>query len=476
MRKAYDNILQSEVDAEAVAKCAEGAEPYRYECSCCGEEVYLAAVNSISIVPHFRHRSGNNDVACENYLGQYGAINIDACSRKSRRERVEFYFINSNKTFCIGIRFSEEEIQEYEKRNASLELRTNINNNPFYVLPINGTNFTADVPTQIYLSKFSSTYYFSNTIDNKRRKYDFFKLGNTPSFFKFQGEDSAHKAKLVHGQVLFTNTRYFIVAQSKSLQSIQTLQDVQKEDPICFETMGLKYFGITISIQKKTVEIDNLLNSWGYQIEANEFCTLLWPPAPLVDDVNVISSDFAFLHTSFKLQAHGNINVHSADILAGRFDVSRIFLRRKVKIFKKNTEVVISRIDRQVCDYSQIPLSKIEANRYVIPDAGLWVLFNSLGVSILNSGQVIFLTPGSVIQRYESNYSICIVYPELPPKISNEKLLHDILLHCKRIEKIEPKQFLYRKLSETASLYIEKCIAIGSINSVAKQFILEGLI
>lgn len=58
MRKAYDTILQSEVSADLAAKSG-GFEPYRYECACCGEEVYVAAAYSTSIVPHFRHRSGN---------------------------------------------------------------------------------------------------------------------------------------------------------------------------------------------------------------------------------------------------------------------------------------------------------------------------------------------------------------------------------------------------------------------------------
>ena len=69
MQKAYDTFLQSEVSASLAAK-AGSFEPYRYECAHCGEEVRLAAVGSISMVPHFRHRSGNSDVECELYLGQ----------------------------------------------------------------------------------------------------------------------------------------------------------------------------------------------------------------------------------------------------------------------------------------------------------------------------------------------------------------------------------------------------------------------
>ena len=90
MRKAYDTFLQSEVSADLAAQSG-GLEQYRYECAHCGEEVRLAAAGSVSMVAHFRHRSGNNDVDCEKYLGQYGAISIDSRSRKSRNERAEFY-------------------------------------------------------------------------------------------------------------------------------------------------------------------------------------------------------------------------------------------------------------------------------------------------------------------------------------------------------------------------------------------------
>lgn len=104
MRKAYDTFLLSEVSAEMAAKSG-GLEPYRYECAYCGEEVRLATVSSINMVPHFRHLSGNNDVECENYLGQYGAISTDSQSRKSKNERAEFYFDISTKLFYLVLHF-----------------------------------------------------------------------------------------------------------------------------------------------------------------------------------------------------------------------------------------------------------------------------------------------------------------------------------------------------------------------------------
>ncbi|TCL62316.1 hypothetical protein EDC14_102660 [Hydrogenispora ethanolica] len=477
MRKAYDIILQSEVSA-VLAVQSGGFEPYRYECACCGEEVYIAASYSTSMVPHFRHRSGNNDVACENYLGQYGAISVDSRSRKSHRERVEFYFENSNKNFCLGLRFSADEIQHYEQQNVDFELRTNASALPFYTLAINNIHFAPDVPTMISLNNFSFCYYLSNTLNGIKRKYEFFKFGNTPTFFKLQGNDSDFKAKLVRGNVLFTNVPYFVAFHSKdsTQHGIRFPDEIQANETFCFETMGLKFLGMTLLIQKKTDDMDRLLNNWGYQLEASETLTLLWPPAPVIDDVSVVTSNKVFVFTSFDLQAHGNINVHSKDISLVNHGISRVLVKQRTIICKDNTEIVIDKAESPIYTYNQISTSETTKVSFTIPDDGSWFLFNRSGVISLKNGQVVYLTPESVIKRYESNYLTHIIHPCRQKELVNEKLLDDILMHCKRTEILDFNQFMLLALGNTASQYIDKCSVSGYINSVAKQFIMEGLL
>ena len=94
MRKAYDMILSDYVDAESAAQ-SRGFEPYRYECACCWEEVHLCAADSRNQVTHFRHRSGNNNVECENYLGNRNAIISKALSRGYVRDKIVFYFLKT---------------------------------------------------------------------------------------------------------------------------------------------------------------------------------------------------------------------------------------------------------------------------------------------------------------------------------------------------------------------------------------------
>ncbi|CUH95392.1 hypothetical protein P22_1462 [Propionispora sp. 2/2-37] len=476
MRIAYDTVLQSEVSA--LAAKSGGFEPYRYECACCGEEVHVAAPNSTSRVPHFKHRNGNNDVACENYLGQYGAISIDSRSRKSNRERVEFYYKNSNKTFCLGLCFSAVGIQHYEQQNVDFEIRTDESEPPFYTIPINTLYFAPDVPTMISLNKFSFCYYLANTLNGTKRKYDFFRFGNTPTFFKVQGNDSDFKAKLVRSTVLFNNVQYFVIFQNKDLtpQISRFPDEMQVNETFCFETMGLKFLGMTLSIPKKTDEIDRLLNNWGYQLEASETITPLWPPAPVIDDVSMVTSNKVFLFTSFALQAHGNINVHSTDILEVNYDISRVLVKKRTKICKKNAEIVIDKGESPIYAYNQISTSETAKVSFTIPDNGSWFLFNRSGVGSLKNGQVVYLTPESVIKRYESNYPTRIIYLCRQKELVNEKLLEDILMHCKRTEKLDLNQFMLLALNNTASQYIDKCSVSGYINSVAKQFIMEELL
>lgn len=478
MRKAYDTILQSEVSAVLAAQNG-GFEPYRYECACCGEEVNIAAAHSTSITAHFRHRIGNNDVKCENYLGLYGAISVDSRSRKSNRERVEFYFENSNKKFSLGLRFSADEIQGYEQQNVKFELRTNVSMLPFYTLPINHNYFTPDFPTPISLTDFSFCYYLSNTLNDIKRPYSFFNCENTPIFFKIQGNDNDFKAKLVRGRVLFTNVQYFVALQSEysTLHGISSLDKVQVNDTFRFETMGLKFLGIILSILKKTDDVNRLLNNWGYQLETSETLTLLWPPAPVINDVSVIPSNNVFIFSSFGLQAHGNINVHSPDILPVDCGISQILVKQKTQIYKKNVEIVIDKVESPTnAGYNHLSISETAKVSFTIPNDGSWFLFNHSGVSPLKNGQFVYLTPKSMIKRYESNYPTHIIYPCCKKELVNENLLEDILMHYKRTETLDLNQFMSLALSNTASQYIDKCSVSGYINSVVKQFIMEGLL
>lgn len=477
MRKAYDTFLQSEVSADLAGKSG-GLEPYRYECAHCGEEVRLAAAGSISMVAHFRHRSGNNDVDCENYLGQYGAISIDARSRKSRNERAEFYFDSSTKMFYLGLCFSENEIDTYEEESARFELRTTAQEQPFSSLRINNINFLPDTPRMIPIDQFSYSYHLSNTLNNVKRSYDFFKKDGLPTFFKIQGNDDYYRARLIRSTILYTDVSYFAVIEGRYSfpQSSCFSSDIEISDTCRLETMGRRILGQVLTIKNKTADVETLFASWGYQVEASETLTLLWPPATQINEASVVCSDNAFLFTSFSLEPHGNINVHSLDIQAMGSGVSKVSIHSRVKVLRKNAEIIIDRDTACPADYDPLPFAESQTRVYTVPDDSAYFLFNCSGATPIGKGQSVSLTLGSFIKCYTSGYLDGVIYPIQQKELSGKLLLNDLLTHYRRVENLSLEPFAELDLSDTASQYIEECIETGFINSAATRFIEEGLI
>lgn len=479
MRKAYDTFLQSEVSADLAAKSG-GLEPYRYECAHCGEEVRLAAVGSISMVSHFRHRSGNSDIECEHYLGQYGAINTDAHSRKSKSERAEFYFDSMTKMFFLGIRFSDEEITSYEKLDATFELRTATQALPVCSMRINNINFDPNTQTMIPIESFSYNYFLSNTLSNIKRKYNVFKKSsnNAPTFFKIQTNDSNYRAKLVRSSVLYTDISYFMVFQRTYWSALDSSMpsEIVIDSSFNFETMGRRFSGKDVTIKTKTAQIDALINSWGYQLEASETLTLLWPPASIAEDTTLINSNYAHIYSTFQLQAHGNINAHSEDIESVSNGITRVSINSQIKIYKKNTELVIDHCSLPTKEFDVVPISKESANKYVVPDDNPCFLFNRSGVVPLSKGMTIYLTPKSEIRNYLSGYYSGCIVPEPHFVKSGKDLLRDIITYYKRMEQLKNDEFDLLELSQTALQYIEDCKKVRKINSAARRFIKEGQI
>jgi hypothetical protein len=479
MHKAYDTFLQSEVSADLAVKNGGGLEPYRYECAHCGEEVRLAAVGSTIMVSHFRHRSGNNDVKCEDYLGQYGTISTDSRSRKSKNERAEFYFDKSTMMFYLGLRFSDDEINAYEQLSTIFELRSSPQEQAFFTIKINNNNFYPDNSRMIPIEKFSYNYFLSNTLNGVKRKYEVFNNNTStgPTFFKIQGnDDNGYKAKLVRSATLYTNIPYFVVFQNQySTPNASYLSnDIRIDGTFRFETMGKKFLGMVLTVKTKTAYLDSLTISWGYHLESSETLTLLWPPATLVDETVLIGSKHAYLYSSFELQAHGNINVHSDDIKRIANGLSKVSVKTKTKVYKKNAEIVIDKNIQRPVNFDALPYANRLEGVYTVPDDGTHFLFNLSGVMSLSKGQSIPLTPYSVIRLYLFGYLTGSIHPLQQNELTGEQLLKDLLAHYKRTEAFPKGAFHSYKLSETASHYVQKCEALGLINSAAKRFIEEG--
>lgn len=479
-KKAYDTILSDYVDAESAAK-GSGFEPYRYKCACCWEEVHLCAADSRNQATHFRHRNGNNNVECENYLGNRNAIINSALSHRNVRDKIEFYFSNSTKLFSIGVKFDADEISTYEQDEASFQVRTSYTAKPLISIPIRSSRFYPNISELIPISEFSWEYHISSSNDSKPHKCELFRKDKRgylyPSFFKIQaqGDGGDFKAKLIRSDTLYTNTPYLIVF-THLYHTMSFQQDVKVGEVIRFKTMDRDFAGVVVVFTRKTASVEQQLGLWKYKLETNETLTLVWPPSSLVNESMLICTDYAYLFSTFELQAHGNINVHSDNIEGLENGISKVAIKGRTKIYKKNAEIVLEKCKETSYEYDTISVANEIAKNYVASDDGAY-LFNCYGVSPMSKGMSILLTTGSEIRHYSYGYLDSIVtVTKDSVALTSERLLQDVLMYYKRMEAFDWTDYDSLKLSHTAFQYIESCEKTGVINSAAKHFIEEGWI
>lgn len=478
IRKAYDRKLQMVVTAKEAA-INQGFEPNRYVCVVCEEEVYVAAAYSTERSVHFRHHRGNNNVECEYYLGQLTG-NTDRLSfKRESREVGEIYFDNKNRNFCLGLRFSVDEIEDCEKNNVFIELNTEDKNRTLLKIKINRENFAPDTVTLFPLARFSSSYYLSFSSEEETSKRLFFSRSNTPIFFRMMGHDQAGRCKYVRGGVLYTNIKYVVVFPLKksSLKNQFLLNEFDVEDTFEFKTMDMRFIGMVLSIKYLSKNLVSLLKSWNYKAETSEALTILWPPTYLTDNKCNVNADYIYVYSSFNLIPKGNTNVPRENIRLVTSNVSRINLLPQSIIFKKNAEIIIEKKDSITFNKKHIQSYARKANVFKVPEDGLsYFMFNCYGVSQLTVNQTVYMTPDSLIIGYKHNYPVTyIVQDEHHVKCGNE-LLDDILAHYKKTENFDESKIDQNRLSTLALQYIKKCEIDGKINTVVRHYFEEGLL
>lgn len=480
MRMAYDTILADYVDADTAAK-GGGFEPYRYQCACCWEEVHICAADSRGQATHFRHRSGNNNVECENYLGSRSSIIHHALLRQNTRDRIDFYFSSLKKMFSVDVKFNADEILAYGHNEASFLVRISSIGEPIISVPIKGTRFLPDVSETIPITKFSWGYYISSSIDMKQREFEIFRKDASgkiyPSIFKIHVEDDNgnYQAKLIRSETLYTNTSYLIVFPYIYPCEL-SFQDVVVDNVMKFRTMDRDFSAFIVKFTKKTLQIERQLEVWKYRLELNESLALLWPPSSQSDGLLDTSADSVIIYSSFELQAHGNINVPSSDICKFDNGLSKISISGITKIYKKNAELILRKIDDTFPRYQELFVDQLSRNNYEAHDDSAY-LYNRMGVVRLSKGTSSPITISSSIRHYSFGYLDCIVTAKKNSNILvGSDLIQDIIKNYKRVEKFDWTDYELLDLSQEAFAYIETCEKTGMINSAAKYFITEGRI
>lgn len=471
MKKAFDTLLQTVVTAKRASENSDN-EAFRYECLHCGEEVFLAAQDSIYKATHFRHRSGNNDKDCDYYLGQPGGM-PPSDSRKNKQERVEFYYNNHTKCFYVSFNFSEEEISEYENAGAALEIRNSRNAKPFYSTNIDHSTFSDGVPEWFVLERYAVPYYISNTQNNKKREYNVFQ-SDSPSFFKIlnnNSDDSNYKAKLIRSKTIYTGVRYFIAWPRKNTAQIKLrgVSDVICEEELNFTTFGgTTVWGLVVTFQKSNALLGGLLHDWGFNLKSSESVSLLWPPAYEKNEELVVSSSQLYLHSSFKFQGFGNINISDKFITEISDNVTKISLNNPIHILKKNVELEID-IEPLSITICTIEVRDECASCFEVPKENSFFLFSEFGTDKLSEGQKVFLTPSSHIAEYAGNSLKRIILFSESSEFDIEKRFFEIMSNYWITE--DYREITVESLPQSIMDYLVTCKGTMCINKAVEQLI-----
>ena len=300
-----------------------------------------------------------------------------------------------------------------------------------------------------------------------------------PSFFKIQaeGDDNDFRAKFVRSDKLYTNTPYFILF-THSHYTLSFEDDVQVGKELRFRTMDRDFVGLVVIFTRKTARIEEQLKAWDYRLLVNETLTLIWPPSTFVNESMLICKDYAYLFSSFELQAHVNINVHSDDIIKLSDGISKVSINDRTKIYKRNAELVLDKYkcEEKPHEYDTIYVKQDMSKKFLALDDNTY-FFNRSGVYPMNKGMSVMLTLNSEVRHYSFGYLDSIITLDIDSiTLVGDHLIKDIQLYYKRTEKFFWTDYESINISDIAYKYLESCEKVGFINSAVKRFIEEGRI
>jgi len=473
MDVAYDSFLEISVVAKLVDKNS-GFERYRFFCNNCTEEVFIAAANTEKQKAHFRHYDGNNNIECDKYVGKFGTK--DTTKAKEKTNRIEFYFERNTGLFYFGLSFSKEKIDFFEQHEKYIRLIGSSNNKIW----INNQKFSSNVIEKIPIQDFLWQYLVYDT-SGVKQEYEVFKKKH-PTVFKIQSDDNL--SKLVQGKILYTEMKYFIVSHLGSINVTKDILEkcdgIDVEEIFSFSAIKRNFEVYSIVIKRKGQNIEQLLDSWGYSLEEKSEFVVLWPPAVQENELTKIDGNKLFVFSNFELNYFSNTNLEQKNIKKFSdkfFNLNFSFNPfQSVRVYNKNIEkiIVLSEVFSKKFDNHEG--SKNEQMRiFDVPkdEKYKYYSFDSRGVSLLEKGEKIYLTPKKTIKFYKFGYLIGKIQNHRE-KRTDDEILIDILGNYKVVEKFEGKELFFENLNDTFKEYINKCIKSETINTTVKRFIKEG--
>lgn len=478
MDKAFDVVLQIEVDATKVAKTSYAGfdDQFRYQCLFCGEEVFLAAVDSIVKAPHFRHRRGNNDKECERYLGEPGAIDHYVFIRRQNSNNIAFYYNWELKVFELGVVFSEEELCFHENENNIMIVSAEKEDVPLQRIPLNREFFFPGQSRFLTISRLSPVYYisFNSGTDFVSYQSEIW----TPdriSVFKVRMQDG--HARYQGSGKLYTNTRYVAVSeQDEFLQELLLFDQIERhEDVFGFNINNRIFYEVQFTIKRAEISICRFWAELGYDVEQSESFEILWPPTYEKNDCYVSSGDRVYVYSSFELLANRNINMNARirELLDCVYELN---LDDRIHIREKNVECCICKEnDSEVVIEREEPEVKY-TSRFIVPEELDYFMFDKNGCTPLYCGTSVFLTERDRIVGYKNGHIKALVYSSNERSMDVKDTIEDIIKYHPQAEDFIADEFTDIAVGEEIDSYLEGCYKSGTINTVIKQYIMEGLL
>lgn len=476
MDKAFDTVFQKVVDASIIARTSHGIsdESFRYQCLYCGEEVYLAAADSTEKAPHFRHRRGNNDIECERYLGQPGAIEeYVAIRRENNKTHVAFFFNKNQKTFEIGLVLNDEEIDAYCQNQMKLCLYTKYCTLPFLNIPISRGVLRSNELNYYTITEYSNDYFASLEGDHGKFSYpEIIKKGYKINIYRINKQDEHYKKNM--SGLIYTDVEYVAISENKmNVKELVGLHGIEVvKDEYAFVTMGRTFYAVEFVARKENYEIKIYFQKQGYQIETSESLEILWPPTYSTDATLVTTADTIYVSSSFSLIPRGNINI-GGDKIEEDGGIYKISIDTKTTINEKNINILIVKNDVLCHEYSGKEPEVIYLNKFNVPNDYDYFLFSKDGCVRLISGSNVYLTKGDKIIGY-MNGLIKVYINGVPDNVSSlEKRINDIVKYHPQSEPFVPDEFMNIEVNEIILNYLETCYRSGIINSTVKRYIEE---
>lgn len=477
MDKAFDVVFQTKVDAAIIAKtsyCTYG-EQFRYQCLYCGEEVYLAAADSTEKTPHFRHRRGNNDIDCDRYLGQPGAVeSYVSISRERNKARIGFYFNIDRLTFEICLSLTSEEIDVYSQQQVNLHLCTNYFSRSFLSVPINRSVLKPNTSNYFTVNEYANDYYASSDSSNMKYSYlEVMKKDRKLNIYRVNQQDEHYKKNT--SDLLYTNTEYVAISESKeNIKGMLSLQSIEMiENAFSFITIGKNFHAVKFVIKHAEHDVRLYFQNNDYQIETLESLDILWPPVFCRDTAMITYADDVFVSSSFEMIPHGNIDIEESETEEIDRGIYKITIDDKTAIYEKNVDVVIFKEKQKNCEHPQDEQLISHTDMLVVSDDCDYFLFDKNGCTRLIAGSRVYLSKDDKIIGYKNSHVKTYIYSSIANSPNTEEALGDILKYHPQTEPFNPDEFMTIDVNETILNYLETCYRSGMINSIAKRYIRE---